>query len=130
MAARHYTTSADDKAEILAYAPGLSSLSSAQLDHVITWTARLINLRRWAQKASDGHLLLIAHIGTVLGSGGAAAPAGPVTARAIGPINTSYAGPAIEPSDGNLNGTGYGQQYLMLRNSIVVVPLGHGGLTL
>ena len=126
MAARHYTTSAEDKAEILAYAPGLSALSTAQLEQVITWTARVINLQRWGRKTSDGHLLLIAHVGTVQGAGAAAAPSGAVTARTIGGISTSYGAAAVEPGEGNLNGTGYGQQYLLLRRSIVVVPLGTG----
>lgn len=127
MGARRHATEAD----VLAYAPALSGLAAGILAAIVSATALLVSLEAWGTKAYDGHLNLAAHIGSrFLAGASVAGPAGPVTSRAIGAISTSYAAPTVEPSDGDLALSAYGQLYKMLRDSIIVVPLVTRGMCL
>lgn len=116
-------------AEVLAYAQGaLDALDSGVLETIVSATARMVSLDFWNTKAHDGHLNLAAHVAKkALESAGAAASSGPIASRSLGPLSVTYAVPTVVPSDGNLGSTAWGQLYILLRDSILVLPITAGG---
>lgn len=120
----HYTTSSEDKAKIVAYAPGLSALASAVLDEIIEATSTMISLDEWGIKASHGHLRLIAHRGTKALAAGKPSAAGPLQSRTVDKLSETFAASvAGGGGDSEYRSTSYGVEYLELRDSLLILPV-------
>lgn len=115
-------------ADVILLAPALvgSTVDPEPLDTIIEFTAEMISIEAWGEKASKGHALLAAHFATKFlqgGSGGAGA-GGPVQSRTIDKISVTYAVSSIvAASDAQLGDTIYGQMYLAMRRTLVIEPL-------
>lgn len=104
------------KADVLAIAPQLSSLSDAAwftiLAFVNTFQLPTVNkpLRRLAL------IFLAAHLGTVAGAGGmgASGATGPVISESAGGLKRTYAQATVTSSNSDLGATSYGIQYMAI----------------
>src|SRR5688572_30134825 len=106
MASRYATL-----AEIRALSPQLESDTTDPEVLLARWMGiaeALVGVDAWADLASRGHALLVAHLaaGAV---GGAFGPAGPVTSEAVGAVSRSF-GSSSAPADqdADLRTTFYG----------------------
>lgn len=104
------------KADVLAIAPQLSSLTDAAwftiLAFVNTFQLPSVNkpLRRLAL------IFLAAHLGTIAGSGGmgASGATGPVISESAGGLKRTYAQATVTSSNSDLGATSYGIQYMAI----------------
>ena len=109
------------KAELLAFAPGLCGENREPAETLLEVAGSMISLECWGTKASNGHLLLAAHLLQLFAGAGGASAGGPVASRTIGKISESYA--VATQADAELATTTYGQLYLTLRKTLLLLPI-------
>lgn len=100
-------------------APEYNALTDEQLAVWSDIAASMIGLGRWAERASQGHALLTAHLiaslGGADGSGGGIDP-GLLASESDGPASRSYF--HAQPSDAELATTRWGKAYTLLRRVV------------
>lgn len=88
----------------------------------------MIPISWWGVKALNGHIFLAAHLYTVAnptGVGGSGGESGPVKTREIDKLRIEYesAGSGSSTVDPLLGATKYGRLFIVLRMSLLVLPI-------
>jgi hypothetical protein len=97
---------------------------AAQLEFYIECACLMVNRACWGAKWECGVTLLAAHLATV----GAGAAAGIVSGKTIDKISVSYAVTTFSSDDAAFASSRYGQDYLAMRETLLVMPLVGTGL--
>jgi hypothetical protein len=104
--------------------PGTTLAGGGYLLGLLLDTAcSMISVECWGDKASAGHTYLTAHLATVAGAAGQGGEGGPLTSQGMGAISASWATTGFDASDASFSGTKWGRMYIMLRDSLIVLPL-------
>ncbi len=104
-------------ADLLAVFPEFGGTATDVLQFALDSAQQMIGLDAWREKAFYGHIYLAAHI---LADGSAAGGGGTVSMRKVDKLSISYAVAASLSTEDN---TKYGRMYVMLRDSLVILPL-------
>ena len=104
----------------------LASLAggAARLEFYIECACLMVNQGCWGSKWECGVTLLAAHMATV----GSGAASGIVSGKTIDKISVSYAVAAFSSNDAAFASSRYGQDYLAIRETILVLPVVGTGL--
>ncbi|HEX5034651.1 MAG TPA: DUF4054 domain-containing protein [bacterium] len=115
--------------DITAFAPEFSAVPGATIDLYINLAKLSVNAAKWGGKTDFGIILLTCHMLKLKASneaGSAGGSVGPVTSEKVGDLQRSYgsfAGGSGGSDPSSLGLTTYGQEFLRLRNSLVITPL-------
>lgn len=114
-----------DSDDVIAYEPAAASIDEERIDLFIGYAETQVNRDVWGDLADQAVILLTLHgLYTTGPSSGASSGQGPVTSEKVGDLQRSYASPASGAySDSTLARTGYGQEYLRLRKTLVFTPM-------
>jgi len=97
---------------------------AALIEFYIECACLMVNAQCWGAKRECAVIQLAAHLMTVA-NGGAS---GPVSAKTIDKISVSYATTSFDTSDAAYASTRYGQNYLAMRETVLVFPVVGTGL--
>lgn len=105
--------------EIKAFAPELQSESDARIGMFIEFGKTFVNESKWSNKYKLGLILISCHLITIANRGGTG---GAVTSERVGELARSY-GQASGNGTDEMASTSYGQQFLMLRKTLLFTPI-------
>jgi len=104
--------------DIKEFAPELQSESETRISMFIEFGKTFVNETKWANKFKLGHILITCHLITMANRGG---QGGAVTSERVGELARSY-GQASGNGTDELASTSYGQQFVMLRKTLLITP--------
>lgn len=105
-------------ADVLVYAPELSTLSNPFLQIYLDLAKNFVFESKWERKYKQAVCLLTAHMVSMTSTG--ANNSGPIASESVGELSISYSNGQM---DDELQSTTYGEIYLMLRKTLKITPL-------
>jgi len=105
-------------ADVLVYAPELSAVPTSQMQIYLDLAKNFVFEGKWERKYMQGVCLLTAHMVSI--TMGGSNNSGPIASESVGELSISYSN---GPMDDELQGTSYGELYLMLRKTLKITPL-------
>lgn len=97
------------------------------IEFYIACACKMVNADCWGDKRECAVIWLAAHLMTVA-NGASGGASGPVSSKTIDKISVSFATTTFDTSDAAYASTKYGQNYLAIRQTVLVVPVVGTGL--